>query len=84
MRVLPLKKASGYLRPQGIIVRKLFMALADVAQLSVAGPLIKYFKSNNCVVIHKCTTIRHAQVRIRPSSLTTILISERSPLLVSV
>ncbi|KAF9561813.1 inosine monophosphate dehydrogenase [Agrocybe pediades] len=25
------------------------------------GPLIKYFKSNGCVVIHKCTTIRHAK-----------------------
>ncbi|KAK2465245.1 hypothetical protein APHAL10511_002599 [Amanita phalloides] len=25
------------------------------------GPLIKYFKSNGCIVIHKCTTIRHAQ-----------------------
>ncbi|KAJ7858049.1 hypothetical protein B0H14DRAFT_2351921, partial [Mycena olivaceomarginata] len=25
------------------------------------GELIKYFKSNGCVVIHKCTTIRHAQ-----------------------
>ncbi|KAJ3519274.1 hypothetical protein NMY22_g13285 [Coprinellus aureogranulatus] len=25
------------------------------------GPLIKYFKENNCIVIHKCTTIRHAK-----------------------
>lgn len=25
------------------------------------GPLIKYFKQNGCVVIHKCTTIRHAK-----------------------
>ncbi|KAF4617704.1 hypothetical protein D9613_005816 [Agrocybe pediades] len=25
------------------------------------GPLIKYFKNNGCVVIHKCTTIRHAK-----------------------
>ncbi|KIY71537.1 inosine monophosphate dehydrogenase [Cylindrobasidium torrendii FP15055 ss-10] len=25
------------------------------------GPLIKYFKSQNCVVIHKCTTVRHAK-----------------------
>ncbi|KAG6844603.1 hypothetical protein H0H87_005537, partial [Tephrocybe sp. NHM501043] len=25
------------------------------------GPLIKYFKSQNCIVIHKCTTIRHAK-----------------------
>ncbi|KAF8914969.1 hypothetical protein CPB85DRAFT_1296446 [Mucidula mucida] len=25
------------------------------------GPLIKYFKSQNCVVVHKCTTIRHAK-----------------------
>jgi len=25
------------------------------------GPLIKYFKDNNCTVIHKCTTIRHAK-----------------------
>lgn len=28
----------------------------------LAGPLIKYFKSNGCTVIHKCTTIRHAKV----------------------
>ncbi|ETW81768.1 hypothetical protein HETIRDRAFT_440070 [Heterobasidion irregulare TC 32-1] len=25
------------------------------------GPLIKYFKSQGCIVIHKCTTIRHAK-----------------------
>ncbi|KAI0764565.1 inosine monophosphate dehydrogenase [Trametes elegans] len=25
------------------------------------GPLIKYFKSHGCIVIHKCTTIRHAK-----------------------
>ncbi|KIK69569.1 hypothetical protein GYMLUDRAFT_33946 [Collybiopsis luxurians FD-317 M1] len=25
------------------------------------GPLIKFFKSKGCVVIHKCTTIRHAK-----------------------
>ncbi|KIM43126.1 hypothetical protein M413DRAFT_443935 [Hebeloma cylindrosporum] len=25
------------------------------------GPLIKYFKSKGCYVIHKCTTIRHAK-----------------------
>ncbi|KAF5382420.1 hypothetical protein D9615_002979 [Tricholomella constricta] len=25
------------------------------------GPLIKYFKSQGCVVLHKCTTIRHAK-----------------------
>ncbi|KIM89308.1 hypothetical protein PILCRDRAFT_220079 [Piloderma croceum F 1598] len=25
------------------------------------GPLIKYFKANNCIVLHKCTTIRHAK-----------------------
>ncbi|KAJ4482173.1 inosine monophosphate dehydrogenase [Lentinula aciculospora] len=25
------------------------------------GPLIKFFKSQGCLVIHKCTTIRHAQ-----------------------
>ncbi|KAF7314234.1 2-nitropropane dioxygenase [Mycena kentingensis (nom. inval.)] len=25
------------------------------------GQLIKYFKQNNCIVIHKCTTIRHAK-----------------------
>ncbi|KAF5389259.1 hypothetical protein D9757_003519 [Collybiopsis confluens] len=25
------------------------------------GPLIKFFKSQNCLVIHKCTTIRHAK-----------------------
>ncbi|KAL6301058.1 inosine monophosphate dehydrogenase [Sparassis latifolia] len=29
------------------------------------GPLIKFFKSQGCVVIHKCTTIRHAQSAIR-------------------
>jgi len=25
------------------------------------GPLIKFFKQNGCIVIHKCTTIRHAK-----------------------
>ncbi|KAK1230348.1 hypothetical protein PQX77_006558 [Marasmius sp. AFHP31] len=25
------------------------------------GPLIKFFKSQGCVVLHKCTTIRHAK-----------------------
>lgn len=30
--------------------------------LDIAGPLIKYFKSKGCVVVHKCTTIRHAKV----------------------
>ncbi|KII90845.1 hypothetical protein PLICRDRAFT_106539 [Plicaturopsis crispa FD-325 SS-3] len=25
------------------------------------GPLIKYFKANGCVVLHKCTTVRHAK-----------------------
>ncbi|KAF5315132.1 hypothetical protein D9619_007236 [Psilocybe cf. subviscida] len=25
------------------------------------GPLIKYFKSQGCFVIHKCTTVRHAK-----------------------
>ncbi|KAK0487363.1 hypothetical protein IW261DRAFT_1391568, partial [Armillaria novae-zelandiae] len=25
------------------------------------GPLIKFFKSEDCVVLHKCTTIRHAK-----------------------
>ncbi|KAG7088465.1 hypothetical protein E1B28_012454 [Marasmius oreades] len=25
------------------------------------GPLIKYFKSQGCIVLHKCTTIRHAK-----------------------
>ncbi|TFK74780.1 inosine monophosphate dehydrogenase [Pluteus cervinus] len=25
------------------------------------GPLIKFFKSQGCIVVHKCTTIRHAK-----------------------
>ncbi|TCD65218.1 hypothetical protein EIP91_002965 [Steccherinum ochraceum] len=29
------------------------------------GPLIKYFKSKGCTVIHKCTTIRHAKSSVR-------------------
>ncbi|KAJ7109692.1 putative 2-Nitropropane dioxygenase [Mycena crocata] len=29
------------------------------------GELIKYFKSNGCIVIHKCTTIRHAKSAAR-------------------
>jgi hypothetical protein len=29
----------------------------------LAGPLIKFFKSQGCIVLHKCTTIRHAKVR---------------------
>lgn len=33
-----------------------------------AGPLIKYFKENGCVVIHKCTTIRHAKVCVFAAS----------------
>jgi len=28
----------------------------------VAAPLIKYFKEQGCIVLHKCTTIRHAKV----------------------
>ncbi|QRV89414.1 Nitronate monooxygenase [Ceratobasidium sp. AG-Ba] len=27
----------------------------------IAGPLIRFFKSSGCIVIHKCTTIRHAK-----------------------
>lgn len=27
-----------------------------------AGEIIKYLKANGCIVIHKCTTIRHAKV----------------------
>lgn len=34
----------------------------------IAGPLIKYFKSQNCIVLHKCTTVRHAKVRYHISS----------------
>ncbi|KAI0915991.1 hypothetical protein AcW1_009380 [Taiwanofungus camphoratus] len=29
------------------------------------GPLIKFFKSHGCIVIHKCTTIRHAKSATR-------------------
>ena len=29
------------------------------------GPIIKYVKENNCIVLHKCTTIRHAQSAIK-------------------
>ncbi|THG96128.1 hypothetical protein EW026_g5647 [Hermanssonia centrifuga] len=29
------------------------------------GPLIKFFKSKDCIVIHKCTTIRHAKSAAR-------------------
>jgi len=29
------------------------------------GALIKYFKTNGCVVLHKCTTIRHAKTAMR-------------------
>ncbi|KAJ7843770.1 putative 2-Nitropropane dioxygenase [Mycena olivaceomarginata] len=29
------------------------------------GKLIKYFKPNGCVVIHKCTTIRHPQSAVK-------------------
>ncbi|KZP33562.1 inosine monophosphate dehydrogenase [Athelia psychrophila] len=29
------------------------------------GQLIKYFKSHNCIVLHKCTTIRHAKSAAR-------------------
>jgi len=39
----------------------------------IAGPLIKYFKANNCIVLHKCTTIRHAKVRLVSSCYTWLL-----------
>ena len=39
-------------------------AVSPLMQSCTAGPLIKFFKSINCIVIHKCTTIRHAQVRV--------------------
>ncbi|KAF7365255.1 hypothetical protein MVEN_00397300 [Mycena venus] len=29
------------------------------------GELIRYFKSNGCIVIHKCTTIRHAKSAVK-------------------
>ncbi|KAF8499926.1 inosine monophosphate dehydrogenase [Gautieria morchelliformis] len=29
------------------------------------GPLIKYFKENGCIVLHKCTTIRHAKKAVQ-------------------
>ncbi|KIJ24428.1 hypothetical protein M422DRAFT_168502 [Sphaerobolus stellatus SS14] len=29
------------------------------------GPLIKYLKENGCTVLHKCTTVRHAQTAAR-------------------
>lgn len=29
------------------------------------GELIKYFKANGCIVLHKCTTIRHAKSAAR-------------------
>jgi len=29
------------------------------------GPLVKYLKSNRCIVLHKCTTIRHAKAAVR-------------------
>ena len=27
-----------------------------------AKPFIEYFKKNGCIIIHKCTSIRHAKV----------------------
>ena len=44
-------------------VRYFFDLLYLTAPPFLAGPLIKYFKSQGCAVIHKCTTIRHAKVR---------------------
>ena len=41
-----------------------------MADSCAAGSLIQYLKSQGCVVIHKCTTIRHAKVRLVPSALT--------------
>jgi NADH:quinone reductase (non-electrogenic) len=38
-----------------------------------AGPLIKYLKSNGCIILHKCTTIRHAKVRF--SSVSTLVLT---------
>ena len=29
------------------------------------GPIIKYVKENNCIVLHKCTTIRHAMSAVK-------------------
>jgi NAD(P)H-dependent flavin oxidoreductase YrpB (nitropropane dioxygenase family) len=36
--------------------------IADIVYVPLAKPLITYFKSQDCIVIHKCTTIRHAKV----------------------
>ena len=36
------------------------------------GKLIRFFKENGCIVIHKCTTIRHAKVRNLASNVATV------------
>ncbi|KAJ7191230.1 hypothetical protein B0H12DRAFT_1246317 [Mycena haematopus] len=37
----------------------------ETAGIAVPGELIKYFKSNGCIVIHKCTTIRHGKSAVK-------------------
>ena len=27
-------------------------------------PIVEYLKAQNCIVIHKCTTVRHAQTAV--------------------
>ena len=36
--------------------------IVTLIDILLAGHLIKYFKSQGCIVIHKCTSIRHAKV----------------------
>jgi hypothetical protein len=64
----PWGKALRFLKLREIAVRnrRRYCSIYRVDPFRIiAGKLIKYFKSNGCVVIHKCTTIRHPQSAVK-------------------
>jgi len=56
MRERQSKRVLGYLRRLETIVSPLCSRLSFCAGIDgrTAGPLIKFFKQNGCIVIHKC------------------------------
>ncbi|KAG5220416.1 2-nitropropane dioxygenase [Salix suchowensis] len=59
-----LRRACGYLRLLGTTVSTAHHELIAQRWLftsQIAGPIIKYLKGNKCIILHKCTTIRHAK-----------------------
>ncbi|KAF8509141.1 hypothetical protein JB92DRAFT_3188517 [Gautieria morchelliformis] len=47
-------------------------------------PPIKYFKENGCVILHKCTTIRHTKPCHRPGVYETAETYLKGPILESI